>query len=106
MKRTALLGSVAAATVALAAAAADPPGKAKTCIPCHGPLGVATAPDAPHLAGQPEIYLEAQLKAFRDARRRHEVMNVMAKSLTDAEIAELARFYSSIRIEAHAPAGR
>jgi cytochrome c553 len=73
--------------------------KAQACSVCHGPLGISNAPDAPHLAGQPRIYLMEQLKAFRSGRRRHEVMNVIAKPLTDADISNLADWYSSLKIE-------
>jgi cytochrome c553 len=51
----------------------------------------------------PPIYLVAQLKAFRSGVRKHEVMNVIARPLTDAEITELADWYSSVRIEVRAP---
>ena len=91
---------------ALAAAQADGAGRAKAqqaCAVCHGAAGVSSAPDAPNLAGQPELYLAAQLRAFRSGERRHEVMNVIAKPLTDDEIAALARWYQSIRIEATPP---
>ena len=47
---------------------------------------MGTAPDAPHLAGQPEGYLQRQLRAFRSGERRHELMNVVAKPLSDADI--------------------
>jgi cytochrome c553 len=57
-------------------------------------------PDAPHLAGQPRIYLEQQLKDFRSGKRRHDVMNVIAKPLADADVADLAEWYASIAIEA------
>jgi cytochrome c553 len=88
---------------AAACMAADDTGRIKAqqaCAVCHGVAGVSSAPDAPHLAGQPEAYLVAQLRAFRSVSRRHEVMNVVAKSLTDDEIAALSRWYASIRIEA------
>jgi cytochrome c553 len=77
--------------------------KAQACAVCHGPMGVSNAPDAPHLAGQPVIYLEAQLRAYRSGARKHEVMAVMARPLTDEDIANLAAWFSSIRIEAQAP---
>ena len=98
----ALACGVAGLALAAPAAAADPPGKAKAaqCVPCHGPLGVSVAPDAPHLAAQPRVYLEAQLKAFRDGRRKHEVMNVIAKPLADADIEALADYYAGMQIEA------
>ena len=87
------------------ALAADPPGRAKAqaCAVCHGPLGVSTAPDAPNLAGQPRIYVAQQLKSFRDGKRQHEVMSVIAKPLTDDDIADLAEWYASISIEARKP---
>ena len=103
MNRVALAIAVSWAFGSLAAD--PPPGRAKAqgCIPCHGPLGVSTAPDAPHLAGQPAIYTEAQLRAFRSGARKHEVMNVIAKPLTDDDIENLAAWFSSIRIEARSP---
>jgi cytochrome c553 len=73
------------------------------CATCHGPTGLSQAPDAPNLAGQPEIYLVQQLQRFRDGRRPHEVMNVIAKPLRDGEIADLAAWYASIAIEAKPP---
>lgn len=77
--------------------------KAQACAVCHGPLGISTAPDAPSLAGQPAIYLAAQLRAYRSGERRHEVMAVMARNLSNDDIAQLAAWYASIRIEAKAP---
>lgn len=82
--------------------AQDPPGRAKAhaCAVCHGALGISTQPDAPNLAGQPEIYVTEQLKAYRGGKRIHAVMNVIARPLTDADIAELAAWYASIAVEA------
>lgn len=100
MKRLAAL--LFASTFACALAADPPPGRAKSrpCATCHGPIGLSNAPDAPHLAGQPRIYLVEQLRAFRNGKRRHEVMNVIAKPLSDADIADLSEWYSSLHIEA------
>ena len=77
--------------------------KAQACAVCHGPLGLSVAPDAPNLAGQPAIYLAAQLRAYRSGERKHEVMAVMAKNLSNDDITQLAAWFSSIRIEAKAP---
>lgn len=73
------------------------------CTTCHGPVGISQAPDAPHLAGQPEIYLAQQLKAYRAGRRRHEVMEVVARGLSDADIDDIAAWFASIVIRAEAP---
>jgi cytochrome c553 len=81
--------------------AGDPvTGKAKAgmCATCHGPLGLSQLPNAPHLAGQPAIYLVEQLKNYRSGKRQNEVMSVIAKPLTDQEIDDLASWYSSIQI--------
>jgi cytochrome c553 len=67
---------------------------------CHGPLGVATQPETPHLAGQPASYLAAQLKAFRSGVRKHEVMSVIARPLSDDDIDAIAAWFASIRVEA------
>lgn len=100
------IGTCALLVCCAGALAADPPpgrAKAQACAICHGPLGISNTPDAPHLAGQPRIYVIEQLKAFRSGKRRHEVMNVIAKPLSDADIAELAEWYASITVEARQP---
>jgi cytochrome c553 len=77
--------------------------KAQICTVCHGPLGVSVVPNAPNLAGQPAIYVEAQLRAYRSGARKHEVMVVMARPLTDDDISNLAAWFASIKVEAQAP---
>lgn len=77
--------------------------KAQSCVVCHGALGLSNLPDAPNLAGQPASYLSAQLRAFRSGSRKHEVMAVIAKPLSDADIGLLAAWYASIRVEATPP---
>lgn len=98
----ALLVGLALASAASHGAAADVAAgrqKAQACVVCHGPVGLSSAPDAPHLAGQPAMYLAAQLRAFRGGKRTHEVMSVIAKPLSDADIADLAAWFSSIAID-------
>ena len=88
------------------AGAADPQAgrtKAAACAVCHGQAGISTLPNAPHLAGQPALYVEEQLRNYRSGARRHEQMNVVAKPLSDADIGELAAWYASIRIQATPP---
>ena len=55
------------------------------------------------LAGQPEIYLVEQLRAYRNGKRANEVMTVVARALSDRDIDDLAAWYGSIRIEAKPP---
>lgn len=101
MNKTAFALSLALA--AAGAGAADAPAgeaKARPCMVCHGPLGIATQPETPHLAGQPANYLAAQLKAYRSGARRHEIMSVIAKPLGDEDIAAIAAWFASVRVEA------
>ncbi len=70
--------------------------KAATCAACHGADGKATLANHPNLAGQRADYLETALKAYRDGVRPHPVMGAMAKPLSDADIANLAAYFSSL----------
>ena len=99
----ATLALLAAGPLAHAQDAAAGKAKAAACSVCHGPLGIAVAPDAPNLAGQPESYLAEQLKAYRGGARKHEIMSLMARPLTDADIANLAAWFSSVKLEATPP---
>jgi hypothetical protein len=77
--------------------------KSQMCAVCHGALGLSSVPDAPHLAGQPALYTVAQLRAYRSGARKHEVMAVMARMLTDDDISNLAAWYASLQVEVQAP---
>ena len=77
--------------------------KAAACAVCHGPRGLSVAPDAPHLAGQPALYVSAQLRAYRSGARKHEVMGVMAAPLSDTDIDDLAAWFASLQISVQAP---
>ncbi|MDO9284017.1 MAG: cytochrome c [Aquabacterium sp.] len=104
-RRPLAIALLAALATGLAAAADLQAGrqKAQACAVCHGPQGLSVTPDAPNLAGQPAIYLSAQLKAYRSGARKHEVMAVMAKPLSDADIDNLAAWFNAIRVEARLP---
>lgn len=73
------------------------------CAGCHGNDGMAVVPGAPNLAGQVADYVSTQLAAFRSGARQQEQMNLAARELTDAQIADLAAWYASIRVEPQIP---
>lgn len=73
--------------------------KAQSCAVCHGPMGLANNPGAPHLAGQPAVYLVEQLQDFKSGKRQNPVMSVIAKPLSQADILDLAAWYSSLEIQ-------
>ncbi len=61
-------------------------------------MGLSQVPNTPNLAGQPDVYLSEQLKLFRNGKRQNEVMAVVAKGLTDADIDDLSAWFASIQI--------
>lgn len=103
------LGGMFLAQAAFAETPAGDPGKGRKaagmCRTCHGLDGFAKIPIAPHIGGEPAAYIVHQLTAFRDGTREHEMMSVVAKSLTDEAIADLAAWYSSQKAVASLPAG-
>jgi len=90
---------LACALTAQADAAAGKAKAAAACAMCHGPLGLSMQPGVPNLAGQQEIYLAEQLRHFRNGKRASEVMTVIAKPLSNADIDNLAAWYASLRIQ-------
>ena len=78
-------------------------GKAAVCAACHGPQGVAIAPNFPNLAGQSATYLYVQLKEFHDGQRNDPVMTGQAVALSDADMRDLASYYAAL---APKPAGQ
>jgi len=68
-------------------------GKSLACQACH--VSPASAPGAPHLAGQREAYIAKQLKAFKAGDRKDPLMSAVATQLSDADIDNLAAFWSS-----------
>ena len=73
--------------------------KAAICASCHGPARISAAPIWPNLAGQKEQYLVKQIKAFRDGDRQDPTMQPMVGSLSDADIENLAAYFSSLSCE-------
>ena len=73
--------------------------KAMACQACHGLDGLAITPDAPNIAGQTEPYLTIQMQAFKTGVRKNDAMSVVMPPLSDADIEDLAAYYSAIEIK-------
>lgn len=84
-------------------ASADESGAPEQCVACHGAVGLSELEDAPHLAGETNIYIETQLKAFRSGKRTHDVMTAIAQELTDEDIRAVANWYAGVKLEISAP---
>lgn len=64
------------------------------CVFCHGVKGQSLHQGYASLAGQPAAYLEAQLRSFAGGQRANPNMAPLAMTLSDAEIKQLAAYYS------------
>jgi cytochrome c553 len=73
---------------------------ARNCARCHGEKGIPTIRSWPLLAGQSPGYIVNALKAFRAGLRKAPLMSTASGSLSDADIANLAAFYSSQQCKA------
>ena len=80
------------------ATAANAAGEAKAapCAACHGERGVSVNPAWPNLAGQHKDYLVAALTAYKEGKRRSEMMSGMAQALGPSDIEALADYYSGL----------
>ncbi len=111
---------VASLAVAAGGAGAGDAGEGKDtamlCAACHGLDGISEFPAIPHLAGQHEAYLIIQMKDFRRTAKgqtgskrrqsRHDVvMDHQAARLGDADIKNLAAYFSGLPCRLRAAAG-
>lgn len=65
--------------------------------------GQATQPMVAHISGQQKEYLVAQLEAYRSGERQHVQMSIISSTLTDADIDNLAEWYSNIEVAVTPP---
>lgn len=74
--------------------------KSAICASCHGADGIAVIPGYPNLKGQNAQYIESSLKAYKNKQRsggNSAVMQPMAAMLNDADMANLAAYYSAMK---------
>lgn len=67
---------------------------ANTCYSCHGTDGHSVGA-MPSIAGKSESFIINALRRFRNGDKPSTVMDRIAKGFTDAEIAALAKHFSS-----------
>ncbi len=77
--------------------------KALMCQTCHGLDGKAKIPEAPNLAGQSEVYLVKALNDYRSGARKNDMMSLVAPTLKDSDVEDLAAYYSAIEITVGSP---
>ncbi len=69
--------------------------KAATCTACHGAGGNSSNAVYPSLAAQTPLYIYYQLLQFREGRRVNEQMSPFAANLTDADMKDIAAYFSA-----------
>ena len=104
MKSITLFALLAAAIAGNAFAADEggaAPGKsvreiAKSCEACHAADGNGTAAQYPRLAGQYHDYLERAMHEYKTGDRQNAIMAGFVKTLSDADIDALARYFAAM----------
>lgn len=71
--------------------------KAAGCVSCHGMNGISANAMYPNLAGQKEVYLVKSIKDYRDAHRKDAMMEGMVKGMSDADVADIAAYFASLK---------
>lgn len=66
------------------------------CKACHGLDGGSVAPGVPHLAAQNEHYLLGALKAYKEGKRGHAALKVIAERMSEADIRNVSAYYASL----------
>jgi cytochrome c553 len=70
--------------------------KAVACAACHGVNGQGVPPN-PALAGENVDKFVQAMQDYQSGKRNNAVMKALATGLTDADIANLAAYYASLK---------
>jgi cytochrome c553 len=90
----AVVGALLAPNAASAQVAPSTPLDATLCSTCHGLHGEGATTGAPRLAGQDAAYLSHALSMFKAGTRVGPIMQPIAQRLSDAQMSELADYFS------------
>src|SRR3954451_18556715 len=94
--RIILAAALLAGVLATAANAATFDEKLATCLACHGEKGISETAEVPSLAGMPADFTLIQLFLFRQGTRKVEIMNDVAKDMTDDDLRKFAEYFSKL----------
>lgn len=90
---------VATSPAKAAPAKPDPLAAAKAatagCAGCHGETGITKTPGMPSLVGLDPKYIVAALNAYKSGQRRNDMMKTLVSALSDADIGNIALYYSN-----------
>lgn len=66
------------------------------CLACHGEKGISETAEVPSLAGMPEKFTLIQLWLFRERMRKIEIMNDVAKGMTDDDLRRFSEYFAKL----------
>ena len=87
-------------------AAAGSKKHAASCASCHGAAGISPNDTWPNLAGQNAAYLVRILGAYKSGDQTDVMMSPIAKTLSDADVQNLAAYYAGLSCKAPPSAAR
>jgi len=67
-----------------------------TCLACHGEKGQSETSEVPSLAGMPANFTLIQLFLFRQGTRKIEIMNDLAKGMTDDDLRKFSDYFATL----------
>jgi cytochrome c553 len=70
--------------------------KLATCLACHGEKGISETSEVPSLAGMPADFTLIQLFLFRQGTRKVEIMNDLAKDMTDDDLRKFSEYFAKL----------
>lgn len=68
---------------------------AASCNGCHGNKGNNPTSGAPRLAGLSYLYLQNAIAAYRDGKRKHQMMEALTRFLDETDIEKISYYYAS-----------
>jgi cytochrome c553 len=71
---------------------------AKRCAHCHGEEGFSAAASTPNLAGMNTLSLWKELEDFRSHKRNSRVMQPIAESLSERDVADVTAYYAKLPV--------
>ena len=69
--------------------------KSELCQGCHGEQGISIEGLIPKLAGQYAKYIAKELRNYQSGTRSHQIMNAMAGTISDDDLADIAAYFAS-----------
>lgn len=94
--RTFLAAAMIAGVLASGAHAMTYDEKLAACLACHGEKGISENPEVPSLAGMPADFTLIQLFLFRQGTRKIEVMNDLAKDMSDDDLRNFSAYFAKL----------